>query len=277
MCPYCGTPSVVERPATRERPVPTFAVGFVIPEDDACTRVKHWLWRAGLLARSDFKRAAVGATRGVYLPAYLYGAVATSDYRADIGEHYWETRVTKVNGKTTVRRVRRTEWRQLTGRHACYVRDVIVTASGGLPNPELEATEPFDLGALKRYDHAIVSGWIAEEPSLRPDECRELARTEAKQGVLARLSDFMPGDEHARLEADVHIDNEVLDLLLLPLWVFAVKYRADAPPVRVVVNGQSGKVAGKVPLSWVKISLLVILCLALVTAVVLLYMAGGPA
>ena len=65
----------------------------------------------------------------------------------------------------------KTEWSSLHGRHTEYVPDVIVTASSGLPNDELEQIEPFDLRALRRYDDAIVAGWISEDPSLPQEQC----------------------------------------------------------------------------------------------------------
>ncbi len=185
----------------------------------------------------------------MYLPAYLYSATAVTSYGAVIGEDYSETR---IRGKST-RRERRTEQRSLDGRHACYVGDVLVTASAGIPNPELERVEPFDLEALRRYEPELVAGWPSEEPTLGPEECLELARGEARAGVGPMLEAFMPGDSCSHLSWDTRLGEEAIELTLLPLWVFALRYREDRPPVRVLVNGQTGEVAGAAPLSWAKI------------------------
>ena len=45
-------------------------------------------------------------------------------------------------------------------------------------------------------------------------------------------------------------------LVLLPLWVGAYQYRQK--PYRVLVNGQTGKVAGERPTDWVKVALLAV-------------------
>ena len=45
-----------------------------------------------------------------------------------------------------------------------------------------------------------------------------------------------------------------MDLVLLPVWVCAVRWRDDREAIRLLVNGQTGTVAGRVPVSWTKIA-----------------------
>jgi hypothetical protein len=247
-CAYCDSPQVVDRPATADRPDPVFAVGFVVDRVDARGRIRRFL-EGRRWAPSSLRRAAAERVRGVYLPAYLYSATAESSYTATIGEDYWKTR---IDGKK-VRRLRKTEHRTLEGRHACYLADILVTASRGIPNSELEEIEPFDLQALRRYGPALVSGWASEEPSLGREECLELGRREARQAVGRILRGFMPGDSCRDLRHHTELRDESIDLALLPVWVFAMRFRDDRPPVRLLVNGQSGEVFGRTPLSWTKI------------------------
>lgn len=277
ICPYCDAPSVVERPASMVAR-PSFALGFVIGQARAHELATRWI-KGRWFARSDFLRAPIDKTRGVYLPAYLYGAIARTRYSAEIGENYTETETyttRDAQGRTVVRTrvVTRTEWRHLAGQHETYVRDVLVTASRSLPNDALEAIEPFDLRALKRYDPAMIAGFQAEEPSIEPHVSGEMARAEAAAKLGADLERFMPGDTHRNLERSTHVDAEHLDLALLPLWVLAVRYDAAKPPARVLVNGQTGKVSGEVPRSALKIALAVLSCLFLV-ALALLLLAGS--
>ena len=266
-CPYCDSPKVVERPPSRDRPDPSFVLPFVVTERNALNAVKGWLTKAGLFARSDFKSASVKKTRAVYLPAWLYGAVAESDYQAEIGENYTTTETYVSNGKVQTRTVTKTEWRSLAGRCTAYVRDIVVSASKGLPNEELETVEPFEFGALHRYDPALISGWAAEEPSLSLEKCRRLAQAESLEEIGRGLGEFMPGDSSRNVRHSTRLVDEVTDLVLLPLWVFSARYAEDAPPVRVLVNGQTGEVNGRVPLSWLKITTAVVLGLAILGSV----------
>jgi hypothetical protein len=274
-CPYCASPQVVERPATVDRPAPAFVLTFT--GDDVIARKALQTWIAGrsVFADSRLRRARVEDLRGVYVPACLYSAVARSSFNAEIGENYTETEtytVTDSNGNThtETQTVTHTEWRSLAGTYAAYVTDVVVSASKGLPNDELERVEPFDLLKLRRYDPALISGWITEEPSRTRDECAELARGEAGALESQRIADFLPGDRQRAIEVQTMVEWETLDPVLVPLWVLAVRYREDRPALRVVVNGQTGKTTGHAPLSPLRIAIGILLLLGLIVGIALL-------
>ena len=148
---------------------------------------------------------------------------------------------------------------------------MIVTASRGLGNAELQRIEPFDLKQMRRFAPTLVSGWITEEFSRANDECMRLSRGEAVDQVGAKLGRFMPGDSYSDLTYKTRVSWESLDPILVPVWVFAVRYREDKDPLRILINGQTGEIAGKVPLSPVKIVLAILALLALIAGAILLF------
>ncbi|MCM2373828.1 hypothetical protein [Aporhodopirellula aestuarii] len=274
-CPYCASPSIIRRPPTPNRPSPSFLVGFTINHERATQLVRTWLSKSHLFARSDFKSAVPELTHGIYLPAYLYGAVAHADYSASIGENYTETETyttTDSQGKSVrrTRTVTKTEWRPLSGRYVCYVVDVLVTASGGVSNEALEAIEPFDLRSLRAYSDSFIAGWLAEEPSRTQAECFRFAHDETVALVERRLKGFMPGDSHRNLQFQTNLNNEVINLVLLPVWSYAVRYAEDRPPVQILVNGQTGRVGGKVPVSTTKVAFAVLAVIGVLLLLALL-------
>ena len=133
-----------------------------------------------------------------------------------------------------------------------------MTASAGVTNDALEAVEPFDLRALRRYEPSFISGWLAEDPSRSKDDCFQLSHDESVAKVEQLLHEFMPGDSHTSLQFQTNLSNEVIDLVLLPVWSFAVRYAEDRPPVQILVNGQTGRVGGKVPISTIKVTIAVL-------------------
>jgi len=273
-CPYCASPAVIERPADPSRPDPTFALGFIVTKERALAQARAFI-KKPLFAPGAFRAAQPSDVRGLYLPAYLYSAVATADYDAQIGENYtvvetYTTTDSKGNTVTRTRTKTKTEWRPLSGTWAAYVDDILVTASAGLPNVELERVEPFDMRTLQRFSPKLLSGWIAEDPSLDRDHCMTQARSETETAIGRRIAAHLPGDSHRSLTFRWVTQHEDMQLLLLPVWVFAVKYAADKPPVRLVVNGQTGAVGGKAPLSWVKIVVTILIFVAIILAAVLL-------
>lgn len=266
-CIYCATPGVVEKPRRAGVPEPVFVLPFVVGKDIALKALAQWRKSRSIFARSAIRSlkavgVAVESMRGVYVPAYLYSCVATSSYHAKIGENYTttETYTTTVNGRrvTRTRTVVKTEWRDLSGTHASYINDVIVTASKGIPNDELERIEPFDLRGLRRMDPSVTVGWIAEEASLDSKECLEMARKEALAEVGGKLSKFMPGDTHSGLTFTTHFDREGADLMLVPCWVLALRWHPQKPALRILINGESAVVGGDAPLSPIKITITVV-------------------
>jgi DNA-directed RNA polymerase subunit RPC12/RpoP len=252
-CPYCDSPSVVNRPVTIDRPDPRFAIGFTIDRRRAIEAIRGWL-RGKWLAPSGLRQAAAERVQGIYLPAYLYTAGADIEYSAKVGEAYERTKVDLSSKR--LRRVREIEYRDLAGRHASYVTNTVVTASRGLANAELQAIEPFDLAALVGYSPALLSGWIAEEPSLTRNDCLRLAREEVRQRAVGIIEGFLPGDTHRGTSCQTTLRDESADLILLPVWVVALRHHPRKPLVRFVVNGQTGKVWGVTPLSWLKLALI---------------------
>lgn len=250
-CPYCDSPSVIDRPVSTDRPDPVFAIGFVIDRRRAQTLLRDHL-RHRRWAPQALRQATAQGVEGVYVPAYLYSAIAVSRFRAQIGENY--TVREYDSRKKTTRQVTKTEFRTLEGPHRSYVDDLVVTASEGIPNAELEAIEPFDLAGLRRFAPSIISGWTAEEPTLGRDASLELARAESRIEIMARLQSFMPGDSHNDLQSATDLTDEAMDLVLLPVWVCAVRWHPEKAPIRLLVNGQTGTVAGKVPISWSKVA-----------------------
>lgn len=280
-CPYCASPSFVERPALPGQPEPTFAVAFTGDARWARDRLATWLGRRSIFADPALRHARVEDVRGVYLPAYLYSAVARSDYTASIGEHYTEieihTKKDEHGNKTTeTRTVTRTEYRALAGQHVGYITDLVISASAALDQRTLGAVEPFDLRQLRRFTPALVSGWIHEEFSCTADDCSRSSRHEAIDAVGDKLRDFMPGDSYCDLQWRTTVEWESLDPILVPLWVFAVRYRDDKDPLRIVINGQTGRIAGKVPLAGWKIAVAVGILLAVIAVVVFLVHGGRP-
>ncbi len=271
-CPYCDSPNFIERPPAEGQPDPQFVVTFVGDAEVARRSFDRWLGGRTMFADSALKNAKVEDLKGIYVPSYLYSAVATTDYTAQIGENYTETETytTTVNGKTVTRTrtVTKTEYRPLAGRHVGYVTDVLVSASAGLPNVELGHVEPYDYRQMRRFSPALISGWIAEEFSRGATDCEQLSRREAVDLVGSKLRKFMPGDSYSDLSWSTKVSWESLDPVLVPVWVFAVRYRPDKEPLRVVINGQSGKCHGKVPLSVLKIVLTIVLVLAAIAAVI---------
>ena len=276
VCPYCGTGSVVERPAVAGVR-PELVVPFASDAVAARRALDRWLGRRRLFADGALRRARATELRGVYVPAYLYSAATDTEYTAQIGESYTVTETVEVTQGGVTRReerpVTRTEYRPLAGRHRGYIGDVLVSASAAIDDDELARIAPYDLRRLRRFAPGLVAGWIAEDFAHAPEACREASRTAARDRVGTALRRFMPGDGFSDLAWRTQFRWEALQPVLVPVWLLAVHYRDDRPALRVAINGQTGQVGGRAPLAWWKIALAVVLVAAL-AALLWLWLGG---
>lgn len=77
----------------------------------------------------------------------------------------------------------------------------------------------------------------------------------------------MPGDSHTNLQYQTSLSSEVIDLVLLPVWSYALRYAEDQPPLQILVNGQTGRVGGSVPVSAIKVTIAIFVGLIVILAV----------
>jgi len=66
----------------------------------------------------------------------------------------------------------------------------------------------------------------------------------------------VPGDTHRNLRVSNQLEDVRWKHVLLPVWSLTYSFRGKN--YAVLVHGQSGRVVGRAPLSWVKILLLVL-------------------
>jgi hypothetical protein len=255
----------------RAAPAIDAVVAFSVPLRGAIDRIRIHLERQRW-APPELRRLHVHGhgLRGVLVPFWVYDAVVRSEYRARIGVDWVESkRVRGPDGKSRTERVQHTEWSRIRGTAARQIVDHVVSASVGLPAHEANPLEPFDLGRATAFDPRLLSGFEAELASVTTDDAEQLAIAQLREAEGPRIvHDLLPGD-HNRLDA---ITSEVAihgrRLVLLPVWI--ASYRHHDTVLRLLVNGQTGEVVGRVPVSRTKIGVAVGLGLALVVFVALL-------
>jgi len=258
-CAFCDSNYVVELPpeATSREP-PEFVIGFGVTREAAEEKFRRWIAENAWFRPGDLKRAEIAEKlRGVYLPFWSFSMLAESDWSAEVGEYWYrtETYTTMHNGKlvTRTRRVRETEWWDLSGRHHQYHSGYLVSGSRGLPQREAERIKPFHLAALRRYAPAFLAGWLNEEYSIGRDEALAACQAEFARRQEENVASHLPGDTYRDLRVQTRFDQVNSDLILLPIYLLS--YRYGGRLYRFMVNGQTGKAVGDKPLSWLRIGL----------------------
>lgn len=271
-CSFCDSPHVLAQEARADLIAPESLVPFAIDRGAAVTSFKTWL--GGLWFRpSDLRsKADISELRGVYVPFWTFDCEVTSHWTADAGYHYYvnESYTTTENGRrvTRTRRVQRTRWEPASGtRHDSY-DDWLVCASQGVPGDLVDRMDDFDTGGLVAYAPQYLQGFLAESYALDLRAAWERGRAGIGESQVGRCASDVPGDTHRDLRASHQFADATFKHVLLPIWIAAFRYRGKV--YRFLVNGQTGRVAGKAPWSVFKIAALVVVLVAVAVGVFLL-------
>ena len=141
-------------------------------------------------------------------------------------------------------------------------------ASKGVEAGLLRKIEPFPTTSdLKPYDPGFLSGWVVEQYQIDLIAAAQHSRQIMDRKTEALCSEQVPGDTQRGLQVDADYRQQTFKHVLVPVWVLGYTYGSQV--YQIVVNGYTGAIAGKHPLSWVKIALLVLTIL-----IVILILAG---
>ena len=275
VCPFCDSTYVVEfSPEQTGRQKPEFVIGFAVTLEQAREIYQQWLQSNSWFRPGDLKNATVvDKMKGIYLPFWSFSMLAESTWSSRIGEYWYrtETYTTTENGKTVTktRQVRETEWWNLSGNHHRYHAGFMVSGSRGLSQNDAERVKPFQLPALKRYEPYYLAGWLSEEYTITREVALESSKREFYEREQTEIASFMPGDTHRDLRVSTKFDHINSDLCLLPIYLLSYRYKGKL--FRFMVNGQTGKVAGDKPLSWLRVGMFSAGVLLVVLLLILLF------
>lgn len=270
-CAFCGTAAVVEAPVGANFVRPEGLLPFKVPRDTAVSSFRNWI--GGLWFRpNDLKtRSRLAKINGAYIPFWTFDAATDSWWTAEAGYYYYVNVQVQENGRSVTKRERRVRWEPASGALQKFFDDVPVPASRGIESDLCCDIEPFPTDDLIAYEPSYLSGFLAEENAIDLPEALETAKERMRGEIRSACAQEVPGDTHRNLNVSTTFSALAYKNCLLPIWIAAYEYHGKA--YRFLVNGVTGKIAGKAPWSWAKITMAVIA--ALIVAMILLSIFGN--
>lgn len=240
-CPFCESPHVVEITAAADLIQPEGVAPFQFDDQGALQRLRGWLKAQSFCPADLFKQAAAVAPRGVYLPFWTF----------DVGgEVRWQSPLPQTAARRSVGRVPPAlspdayQPPLYESYPVCY-DDLLVPASRSLPADLVDKVNDFKTHSLAPYSPDLLADWPAEIYQISMAAASLVARQRAFQDTQKRIR------THAgRLAANFNSAGIIIHsykLVLLPVWVTGYRYKGEYYPA--LVNGQTGRVAGRVPRS----------------------------
>ena len=153
--------------------------------------------------------------------------------------------------------MQQTRWVPSAGELDHFFDDELVPASKGVAAPLLRKIEPFPTTTdLKPYDPGFLSGWVVEQYQIDLVGAAQNARTMMDRELEQMCGQQVPGDTYRSLQVNGDYSAQTFKHILVPVWVLAYTYGAQT--YQVIINGYTGAIAGKHPLSWIKITFTVL-------------------
>ena len=242
LCPFCGSTHVM--PAANENTIAPGAVcPFSITKEKARESFARWM-KKKLFAPTKAKlNARPEAFQGLYLPYWTYDSETTSSFSARAGYDKTVTRNGKKETETT--------WRPVRGVYQEFFDDQTVVASKRLESSYVKACEPFDFTKMVPYNPKYIAGFVAERYSIGLKEGWEKAQKDIKTKLTSHIQSHIKKQwrcNHVNgLAFSTLYSNITYKYLLVPVWISSFKYNNKT--YQLVVNGQTGKVGGKAPVS----------------------------
>lgn len=244
-CAHCGSYIIYE-----ERIDGVFEPHMILPfklnKDMAVERLNQEFHKKTFLPTGFLSRKSLEKLQGIYVPFWLY------DYRA----HYdFEGEGTKVR----VWRQGDTEYTETSYYHIIRQMEadfdkVPVDASFMMDDGEMDLMEPYAYQELEDFDPKYMSGFEGEVYNQSAPELEGRAQVKVRdaseslmQSSLAGYNGIRPGRKNLDLKRNG------IRYVLMPVWMYLYQYQGKT--WRFHVNGQTGKVTGKTPVSGRKVIL----------------------
>lgn len=265
VCPFCGSNQVMDQ-NDKDTIAPGGVVPFSITDKEASELFKNWIKRKFFCPKLAKQSANPDKFKGIYLPYWTFDTQTFSTYTGEYGiDHKKKDR----DGNTIVETV----WHHTNGKYSEFIDDELVIATNKQDKSMLKDIEPFDTANNKAYKPEYIAGFVAERYSVGLKDAWKKAETSIRNKLRNHVSDKIRNEHRADRTRNVSLTtnftNKTYKYLLLPIWVSNFKYNDKV--YQFMVNGQTGKISGKTPLSIPKI---VITVIAVIAVIAILYYLG---
>jgi hypothetical protein len=259
-CEFCGSPALVSYEEIKAPIRPQGVLPFRVDRGRVRDDLRRW-WRSKWLAPGKLARSAlVDTVHSLYIPYWTFDARVHCRWDAEAGHYYY----VRVGNK----RQRRVRWEPASGSINHVFDDDPVPGTQGLPLTLLRKVEPFPTQEVVPYDTAFLSGHVVEHYKVVLIDAAQQSQKQMHATLEQLCAQEVPGDTYRNLRIRPQFSNQTFKHVLVPIWLLTYNYGAAV--FQVIVNGYTGRIAGRYPYSAWKIVLLVLL--AIVVLMVLAYL-----
>ena len=238
-CDFCGSPALVGKRLT-EQFQPQYMIPFKYSRKSAEEAFIQWAGKGKWTPFGFVSKKNVQKMTGLYVPFWLFNINATIDAKGTGTKSHYRGDDEIVESFNFERKAQ------------LYWNNVPLDGETRIDDALMEAIEPFDFEALMPYDYRYLPGFYADRYDQTPQDLSGRATKRGIDGINQALNSSLKGtyDRFTIKENLSRIDSMEANYALLPVWFLSYKYRNKY--YYFAMNGQTGEVAGQVPVSPVK-------------------------
>ena len=255
-CYYCHNPVVMTDRLTEEFK-PDGVIPFKIDRQSAEAQFKRFIKSKRFVDSAFFSGAQLENFSGVYYPYWL----------TDIeGQASFEGQGTRVSVAASPKQtVTTTRYFSVHREGKLSFRNMVRKALTKADRKLSDGVHPYDLGEMKPFAMGYLSGFLAEKRDVPAEQVKPDVLAEAQRYADDMMS--VNGEYNSlRGQTDFRVTKAGMKYVLLPAWVLTYKGGQSGEPYYYMMNGQTGVVCGKLPLSKSKLLLTSLLVGAAIAA-----------
>lgn len=251
ICPYCNSSYVSE---TKELPdmVPDSVIPFCFDENEAEKRFKLQLKRKFYVPNPCKRNVKPENIKGVYIPAFTFDASVRATYSGTLRR--------QVNNEV--------EFFTISGEHKSSQVDVMVESSSKLTQESLKKILPYDMEKSCSFSEGFVLGYVVEHYQDVFQECLQKAQTEMQQRVKREILSKYTYDSVKEFNFKCGFSNQKYQYAIVP--IYQINFWHKKKRYNVIMNGQTGKIGGKLPISAIKVGFTILAWVAFIALLIFL-------
>jgi hypothetical protein len=182
----------------------------------------------------------VESIQGVYVPFWLFDALAD-------GWVMYEASKEVSRGKST-----ETQYYSIEREGSLAFENLPVDGSKKMDDKYMDAIEPFDYREMQDFHPSYLAGYTAEKYDVDAEKCKSRAAKRITKAVEEKFKYLVVNyDEVTTQCSSIKMKNIAVSYALFPVWVLNTKY--NNKKYLFMMNGQTGKLAGKLPIDKSKV------------------------
>ncbi len=264
-CVYCKSPIVIsDRIGTYSSP--DYVLPFLIDKKAAIEEFKKFCKKERKAPRAIRAKSTLDNMESVYVPSWIVSGAPEGKI-----VHECVKKNAAKSGGNPIDYVYDVE----TMGSARFDK-VPVNANNNVNEVFIESVEPFDYNKMVPFDRKYIIGHFADRTDMQWEKCFRQVKQRVEGTMASQFEvDMKEYKEIKFKEADMQYRDIEKQNTLLPVWFLDFKYKGEG--YCFTINGQTGKVAGVLPMSnIVHLLFHIIYTIVLTVSMGLVGLLGGP-